>query len=90
MQNDWANKIQLIRTIERVAAERMGEVQATQFFKDLAISHGPDKSHFGNLSRKFWDEAYKLAQGVIEPSKLKDFVKEMVKGRFGNVPVPVT
>lgn len=36
MESEWVNKIQLIRNIERVAGEKMGEKNASEFFRELS------------------------------------------------------
>jgi hypothetical protein len=88
MASDWANRIQLIRTIERVAAEKLGEAQASRFFLDLAsgtVSENPDNCQVWHANQ-FWDEIVILSRGVVGVSELGGFVKEMVLGRFENIP----
>lgn len=86
MESEWANKIQLIRTIERIAAEKLGENQAGQFFRDFSKNY-INLSDFEDWKegQVFWKEISKLAKGIVEEEKLENFVKEMVKGRFEHV-----
>ena len=98
-QNDWVNRVQLIRTIERVAAERMGEKRAFEFFREISttanftensttrnFTENSLKGTHGDGDCQFWEEVVRCARGIVEPEGVREFVRVMVKGRFENIP----
>jgi len=87
-QNIWVNKIQLIRTIERIAAEQMGEKRAHEFLRDIALGKLDENSLMKENNGKFWNEIVKYSNEIMEdhPQELASFVKVMVQGRFEYIP----